>query len=266
MPGVSVGVGLSPRVGLARGVGVAPSTGVENAAGLVAFGSAFAGTNENLDRGGDLTGIVDGQAGLLSFWALRSNTVNEFDIMLESEGFRVSVYFDNGGGIFTVIMRNAANADVLNMVTTAGFQSETTWSHFLAAWDLSVAGRRHIFVNDVEDTNETTFSDDTIDYVRDSPEWTIGARSGPSLQFLGDLANYYFTNEWLDITQVANRRKFISSSGKPVALGSQARKPTGTPALLYLDNPFDSFEINKGTGGNMIENGTLTASPTSPSD
>lgn len=73
-----------------------------------------------------------------------------------------------------------------------------------------------------------------------------------------------------NITVKANRRKFISANGKPVFLGTDGSKPTGTPPIVFLsqqrnDTP-NTFNINRGTGGDFTITGTLTESTTSPSD
>ena len=53
-------------------------------------------------------------------------------------------------------------------------------------------------------------------------------------------------------------RAFLASDGKPANLGADGSTPTGTQPILYLANPFATFQNNLGSGGNFTENGELT--------
>jgi len=84
-----------------------------------------------------------------------------------------------------------------------------------------------------------------------------------------DCADYWFApNVYIDFTQTANRRKFISAAGKPVDLGADGSTPTGTAPAIFLsgDASPTGFQFNKGTGGAFTLTGTLTNATTSPSD
>ncbi len=76
-----------------------------------------------------------------------------------------------------------------------------------------------------------------------------------------DMADFWIsTTAPLDFTVEANRRKFISATGKPV-------DPSGFPAAAFLfSGDATTFPVNQGTGGPFTLTGTLTNAPTSPSD
>jgi hypothetical protein len=59
--------------------------------------------------------------------------------------------------------------------------------------------------------------------------------------------------QFLDITVEANRRKFIDSSGNPVALGPTGENPTGTSPYIFMGNNMRAADWNTGTN-----NGTMT--------
>jgi len=74
------------------------------------------------------------------------------------------------------------------------------------------------------------------------------------------------TNEFVDLSIEANRRKFIDAIGKPVDLGVDGSTPTGTAPLIFLSGTTIDWHTNKGSGGGFTEVGALTTATTSPSD
>ena len=86
----------------------------------------------------------------------------------------------------------------------------------------------------------------------------------------GDLAEFYYNpGASLDFSDAANRAKF-AVDGKPIFLETDGSGPTGSAPVLYLHQDAGeapaNFKDNKGTGGDYTITGTLTASPTSPTD
>jgi hypothetical protein len=61
----------------------------------------------------------------------------------------------------------------------------------------------------------------------------------------------YVTPSWVDLSLVANRRKFINADLSPVDLGSAGNNPFGTPPQIYLTAPSSpsDFLVNRGSGG-----------------
>ena len=52
---------------------------------------------------------------------------------------------------------------------------------------------------------------------------------------------------------------FLAANGTSANLGAdETRHETGTQPLIYLANPFGTFQNNLGSGGNFTENGELT--------
>lgn len=71
-------------------------------------------------------------------------------------------------------------------------------------------------------------------------------------------AEYYFTTEYIDFSQEANRLKFRDAFGNPVSLGADGKTPTGTAPLIYMRFPPDSKGTNAGTAGAFSVNGTIS--------
>ena len=230
--------------------------------GYTAFGADFDGTNDFLARGGGLTGVSDGKTGLFSVWFRKDGGDSAFREICSASTLKFRQYILNTN-VLKIEGRNAANTLIFDITTTGTFLTSASYVHILASWDLGTAGRRHIFVGDVEDTNQNTFTDDDIDYT--AADWGIGGLPSGSNKFNGCLSEMYFALEWLDITVEANRRKFSTAAGKPVDLGADGSLPTGTAAIIY--EPFEDLDgTNKGTGGNFNVTGELVRCSSSPSD
>ena len=233
----------------------------------------FDASNDYMTRGADLTGSADGKQGTFSCW-LRLDGGNGsalwiFDSTTTVGGstyrFKVNRLSTN---VFSVVARNSAGTEILDLSTAATYTSGATWLHLLAAWDLATPGARFIYINDAADLTVNTFTDDTIDYT--VADWGIGALPNAFGKFNGCMAELWFTPTYIDISVEANRRKFINSDGKPVNLGSDGSTPTGTAALVYqhLDDgeAAANFATNRGSGGAFTITGSLATGSTSPSD
>ena len=80
-----------------------------------------------------------------------------------------------------------------------------------------------------------------------------------------DIAEAWFgLGQFLDLSVIANRRKFRDVSGNPVSLGADGSLPTGTPPAVYFSGNASSFATNRGNGGAFVLTGTLTNASTSP--
>ena len=230
----------------------------------------FDGTNDYMLRGGALTGIADSKTGILSVW-LRKDGGDGSILRIVSQATRQSTQLNTlSSNNFDIIGQNAAGTQILRLVTSTTYTAGATWLHILSSWNLAVAGSGSLYVNDVDDKTETTFTDDTIDY-DGSTDWAIGASSGGLVPFNGCLAELYFApGQYLDFSIVANRRRFISANGKPVWLGTNGAIPTGTAPIVYQRvadaAAVATFATNLGTGGNFSITGTLDTGSTSPSD
>lgn len=227
----------------------------------------FDGTNDFMARGADLTGNADSKKGLVSIW-YRPDAGNNIDLLIyNTSGFGV-VWYDGGADKFFFAFYNSAATPLLQMGTASTYAA-LSWYHVLASWDLA-ASATHLYINDVSDKSVSTGPvNDTIDYTRTN--YFIGGTTGPTDCADGQIAEVYFApGQYLDLSLVANRRRFISGSGKPVHLGTNGSLPTGTAPLVYqhIDDgeAVANFATNRGTGGDFTITGTLSTGSNSPSD
>lgn len=235
-------------------------------------GAAFDGT-DMMALGAGLTGASDGKTGIISCW-IRPTLPAGYDIFAGATTaggttYRVALYRDAGtpGGI-NVILRNAAGTNILVALAVIGYYTLLNWVHLLIAWDLA-AGTFQFYVCDNDGAPSiTTNTNDNVDYTLG--DWYIG-KGLLGAGYDGDIAEFYFApNQYLDISQESNRRKFIDKYGLPVSLGSTGATPTGTAPKIYfhLDDGESAanFATNRVGADNFTITGTLAASANSPSD
>lgn len=225
------------------------------------YAAGFDGSNF-LTRGAALSGVSNSKVGLISGWIKVPSSASGSSLVIFSDSINDFYLLHLATSGLLRIVGEGLITDALQINSTVSI-SYDQWVHFLASWDL-VADDVKLYIDDIDRTVDTISNNDDITY-SDASDFQIGsfATGAGSFIFENDISELYInTDEYLDLSVEANRRKFISASGKPVNLGHNGWIPTGTAPIVYLNNPFDSFGTNKGSGGNFTETGTLTdASP-----
>ncbi len=177
-----------------------------------------------------------------------------------------------GGLGLIVFADNAAGTRVLELHASTTSLTANSWYHLLCSWDVSTS-TGHLYLNDANDLNTATdvYVDSSLEHSL-VDTWSVGANgSGAGAKWDGGLAEIYFApGQYLDFSVEANRRKFITSDGKPANLGLTGSIPTGTAPIIYLHlddgETASNLAVNRGTGGNLTVTGALTTRATSPSD
>jgi len=247
-----------------------PSSGVNFVPGAVNFD----GTNDQVGRGADLTGTADGKAFTLSGWCDPStdqvNRILTANLTLGGgTGADISLGVAlTATGAPILSARNAAGTIILNLQTsTTPILAANGWHHLYVAIDLANASNRHIYVNGVsQGLTVTTYTDDAIDMT--VADWTIGATSNGTNRFVGDLAEIWFDDVFLD---PSTNLSFFARNNKPQNLYADGSRPTGTAPLVYLgghsryNGLTSAWHNNRGTGGGFTVTGALTDASTNPS-
>ena len=235
-------------------------------------GADFDGTNDYMLRGADLTSIANSKTGIVSVWVrLDGGDGTQLAIMDNAASLVTPRFYvvRNASNKFEVVGRSTIDSLALWRLTVNTYTASSTWRHVLCSWDLST-GSKHLYVNDVSD--DAVISTVNIDIDYGLGNFGVGATPYDNSQkFNGCIAELYFApGQYLDFSAVANRRKFISSGGRPVHLGSDGSLPTGTAPILYQrlsdGEAVANFATNRGTGGNLSITGSLDTASTSPSD
>ena len=217
-----------------------------------------------LTRGSDLTGNADGKKGLISFWFKLNGSNGQIMEFILADGY----YFEIRKNLFNQIEifgYDSGGTQRLRLHSTSTYVASAAWHHVLISYDTGIPGTRHLYIDDVDETNAVTFSDGALDYTQ--PNYWLGATGVGGSDFDGCLTEFYLNlSEYLDITQAINRRKF-DDGGTPlqrIDLGSDGSLPTGSAPIVYLNRDHNNFHINSGTGGNFTVTGTLTACSDTP--
>jgi len=231
----------------------------------------FDGTNDYLTHGASaLTGVSNSKKGIYSAW-IRFNGGNGTAINFIYSNTAAIWIVRTAGNVLWVQGYNTGGSVILNLSTTNTYTSGSTWYHFLISWDLG-AGAASIYVNDVSSATSSSITNDSIRYTETSAKVMFaGSTSGTNPSPVDAAEIYIAYGQYLDFTVTANRRKFISDSGKPVHLGTNGSIPTGTAPTIYfhldhLESANNFGAINHGSSDAFTVNGSLTTSSGSPSD
>jgi len=222
----------------------------------------FDGTNDYLMRGADLTGSADSKMFTSSFW-FRRNGGDGTDRLIIRNG-------DSGTGL-RIYLNMSNELEVLDSssvieVTGSTAITDSNWHHVMMSFDMSNTSRHHIYLDGIAETlNVTTYNNSNIDFTL--ANHAIGAGTSGSGKFNGDLADvWHDMGTYIDLSDADERAKFRDSRGKPMHLGTDGSRPTGTAPEIFLSGATAGWETNDGTGGGFTENGALTSAASSPSN
>ena len=238
------------------------TTGYNSAVADTSYYSAdFDGSNDYLSRGASLTGIADSKSMIFSAWVKfdGGDSTDQYLFYVGNAGFRIT---RNSSNILTV--EGFDPSTILVMTSNVTYTADGQWHHILASCDLAnTQGWLYIDDVDVLDVG-AIFTNSNIAWNTNNAGCSVGASYSGTSKFNGRLAEVYFQDgEFLNLSTTSNRRKFISADLEPVDLGSDGSTPTGTQPILYqaiaTGETISDFKTNKGSGGGMTENGTLTA-------
>lgn len=218
---------------------------------------------------GALTGVFDTAVGICSYWFNPGTAASGGEYIFDVGSNRCRSFWDTTEKI-DILVKDASNVTLVQLFTVNTYTNASGWTHVLASWNTLDAAAQRLYVNDTSDKDElvniASAGATVVDYTRTTAN--IGGVAGPSNLITGCIAELYLnTKEYLDFDVASNRRKFISSSGKPVDLGSDGSTPTGNAPTIYLKNAASTFGTNLGDGGNFgVADGALTDCSSAPSD
>jgi hypothetical protein len=227
----------------------------ESAAGsaFTYYSTEFDGSNDYLTRSSNLDGAADSQTMTVSFWVKPDGNQTQYGAVLWflMNGNKFSI-FPNSATTWSFICRTSAGANLFSS-SIVDFATLPTnqWTHVVIAFDTATFGVL-AYTNDVQSKSESAASSGSICLTgATSPAWDVGRNSGGSVRYKGLLSELIVMTNSCDLTSDSVRRNFITADKKPADPSA-----LGTP-LIYLANPYDSFQTNAGTGGDFTVTGTL---------
>ncbi len=213
-------------------------------------------------------GSTNNQFLLYSYW-IKINPAN-FTLVWVIDpqgGYSGNDQFNGSGG--NSKYNSILNEGISNFIAaSAAAISSSNWMHILFACQTDTVvppQLAKLYINDVDVTDVITPLTTLFTILTNGLPFFVGDDTFTDV-LLGDLSEFYFApGQFLDLTVTANRRKFISASGKPVDLGSSGALPTGTAPAIFFSGNAAAFSTNQGTGGAFTLTGSLTNASTSPS-
>ena len=240
------------------------------AGGFTAAAVMFDGTNDFMTRGADFTSNSDGTTGILSFFIKFNGGDGGNQVPIWSDAGPTHLCRRDNNNEWFVYFRAASLANRIGLQSSSAWTVSSGWHHVLSSWDAgNTTANLYINGSDDEDTAASIKIDGTLDYTL--ADHHFFADNSGNQKVNADVAEFYLAfNQFLDITQSANRLKFRTADGKPADLGADGSAPTGSSPTLYCSvRPGDAasaFATNRGTGGNLSITGSLASASTSPSD
>ena len=229
---------------------------------FTAHGVVFDGIGNDYMSRSSIIGQADGDKFTMSMWIWMSSAHTPFlfgnydNAGLDTRCVGIPI----SGGDFLISVKN--DSGTIWSTTSPAGMGTGRWDHILVSRSGTTG---HVWVNDADAVppaqpiaGDTGF---------DEGDWMFGARPDGSLGFNGEAAECYFSNEYLDISQESNRRKFIDASGDPVSLGADGSTPTGTQPWIYFSGEaadWNDGTAQKGSGGNFTMTGAVTDSTNEP--
>lgn len=220
----------------------------------------FDGSTGYLARTSALTGIAASKTLSLSFWANKDVTSQQTLLHIETSGGAYRLYLDYDNATTTVALRvtNSSGIDVLYVRWSPPIvSSSVSITHSCINVDLSNISNRSVYVDGSPATvTWATYTNDLMDLV--NPNVNIGAWQGASQFFNGRLSEFYFTTDYIDFSQEANRLLFRDAFGNPTDLPAAIAKGTVPNPAIYMRFDPANQGLNSGTGGNFTKSGTIT--------
>lgn len=195
---------------------------------------------------------------ILSFWIYPVSTVTGAIFLGADAGSgnaRLSAAFTSSDRL-TLSAQNAAGTDIVTWVSQTFAFTANQWQHVVWAVDTDTAGtpRQQIYRNGVALTaGASSLTNDGI-------VGTIGRMHVPGTSPNTDtmyLAELYF-NSGAFLDMATNITRFRSAGGKPVNLGTDGSRPTGSAPYAYFKNKATNFHVNEGTGDDLVPAGSLS--------
>ena len=267
---------LANRVGTIRGRLVPAASGgiFGGPAGEFAVDFGASGEAGLFKLVSDMPGMVDSKVGLASIWFHMPASANRALMTVDPSNaiedyFRITI--DNSRRLLVVARNPGGGTGITFVGSNSVLVALNAWHHILVSWD-TAQDVIYAYLDDVDAWTGAVTNNITLDFevaynehVDNEVQIAGGDLIGnPLLDCLGQF--WFDSNQFLDITIEANRRRFTEADGSPIALGPDGSTPTGVQPLLYFENPVQSYHVNRGSGGNFTVFGTPANCDDTPAD
>lgn len=222
----------------------------------------FDGTNDYLFS--VINSMADGRKFIFSLWIYFHGLVGTNKTIYSSRTKDFWIYLNSLNQI-AIQIRNAAGT---NLIATQGSTviSIDTWYHIVWSGSLETLDFYHsLYLNDSLEIGGTPTQQD-IDFTDVS--YTVGSANAGSEKVNASMWGLYFNaTQSQNMATASNRRKYSTSSGLPINLGSDGSNPTGSVPTVWLPNSFLTFNENEGDTAQIPDftvNGALSLGQPNP--
>lgn len=209
------------------------------------------GAETVLSSSTQLTNVSNSTKGTVSFWMKRTATASGYQIPIRLDSTIGGLHrcilvqsFSNGSSM-SLYVRKADNTDYSVARYVTYNTTDLNWKHFMWSWDVTSSPVVHSYVDGTSTGTTQTLGTDS------GAEWSEINDSRINVNGSGwDIMDVYVTNEYIDLSQSANRAKFITGvNGCPVNLGDDGSLPTGNVPVVYFSGTADVWNsgLNRGT-------------------
>jgi hypothetical protein len=223
----------------------------------------FDGTNDYTKLSSQLTGSADGVSGFVSLWVnMAADGVNTHIMAGTKSGGDFYVNKNTSDYIQVYLHNVPVNAVALKLVcSTTQIKAASGWQHVLISW--TSGGVHYIYVNDVAQSFSTA-THTSADMLGAFTSFTVGSFYTGGNKVNGSLADVIYSQNYIDISNETNRRKFITADLYPATWATAIDTVTDPLVGMHLDvgEAVANFANNAdGTGQAFTINGTLTSGP-----
>ena len=212
------------------------------------------GGTGQLSRATALSGVSNGKVISISMFftpdTLPASSNWMFPFCIGSYKFAIGA----DGSNLKILGRNSAGATILDALSvSSAFVNGTTY-HVCACVDLSNPSNRVVYKDGVSvSMSWLTYTNDTMQLAVND---TVAIPQNTGYTDL-KLSEFYFTTDYIDFSQEANRLLFRDAFGNPTDLPAAIAKGTvPNPAIYMRFDPADQGR-NDGTGGNFVKSGVI---------
>jgi len=210
----------------------------------------------------------NGHIGSLSFWFNSTDWDDGGLVYLGESGVAVHTMLTDAASenLFIKVGKTGQTTQYVYTQTDDGLDTylDGEWHNVLFSWNYDTPSVQVYIDEELMDVgspvSDTVSSMGTTDFIE------LGRTTAFS-KYTGALSQYWLhTGTAIDFSVKANRRKFISPSKRPVFLGDDGSKPTGSQPEVFLKGTGTGFNVNSGSLGNFTANATFDTPTTKASD
>ncbi len=200
--------------------------------------SSFDASSEALRRIGAFNGTGARGVATLMFSFARDATIGTRTLFVQTNtavtqfrGFQITT----SGTTLDIEAYNNSNVKILDVNQTSAFTSAGEWVNVMLWFDLTNASNRGLVINNaVKAPSWTTYTNDTFDISTSDQNTYLGVQQLGFSEFDGDIGNFIWWDQYIDLSAEADRLKYFDGLGNPIDIISAIDSGDIAQPMLYL--------------------------------